>query len=300
VQVPCCCWRCNRHLDQHRGECRGLRAACSVCGWKCKIVHWATRRRFLTLSSLLLQQSTQQGFNVHPAQLAALLKALVPFTSGNLPGFEVCGACLSASCSNAGNGSSSLLAMSLRTATLTARAVPGYGNLNGFFTAMPECAGGGAEGESQLLRTKRRGTSADKVRRFEHRLDSLSLGRLQRSHSPLFKHVVHRGRRFQSVCCVSALQAFKSCTQVAHLTFSCAPVNKRETLTLLHGNQALISRAACRYLTLCGWRKVPSLGETAFQQAESLGVTHDTYTFSGMIRMCAPPNSQHERCDLNE
>jgi hypothetical protein len=45
---------------------------------------------------------------------------------------------------------------------------------------------------------------------------------------------------------------------------------------------------------MCGRRQVPYLAETAFQQAESLGVTHNSYTFSAMIRMCAPRSSQHD------
>jgi hypothetical protein len=43
----------------------------------------------------------------------------------------------------------------------------------------------------------------------------------------------------------------------------------------------------CRYLTLCGRRKVPTVAEVAFQQAEALGVQHNAYTFTSMISTCA-------------
>ena len=70
-----------------------LRLACSL-----QYLVWEMQSRALghqALNSepvpLLLQQNRRQGLNVHPAQLAAFLKALEPFTTGYLPRFEVCG-----------------------------------------------------------------------------------------------------------------------------------------------------------------------------------------------------------------
>jgi hypothetical protein len=47
---------------------------------------------------------------------------------------------------------------------------------------------------------------------------------------------------------------------------------------------------ACRYLALCGRRRVPGSAQAAFQQAEALGVSHNAHTFTGMISMCGAGN----------